>query len=331
VSLRLTAPLDSLATAADALARGEEARVPEEGDDEIARLARAFNSMSDQVAQHDEALRHRLDEASALAQRLQEANVAAEEAREAAQAANQAKSEFLATMSHEIRTPINAVIGYTDLLAQGIPDPPTARQKEFLQRIERSSKLLIALVNDVLDFARIESGELRVQRGVGSAVDLVQAARASLDPVASQKGVRLSARCQSDLAFQGDPRRVQQILLNLLSNAVKFTPKGGSVEVVCEPADRGPADAAGEWLRIDVRDTGIGIAPEELDRIFEPFVQAETGFTREHGGVGLGLSISRRLATLLGGDITVESARGEGSCFTLWLPGVPSDSAVASV
>lgn len=332
VSHRLTAPLEDLATAADALARGEGVRrVPEAGGDELALLGRAFNGMSDRVAEHAEALREGLEEARALAASLQDSNVAAEQARADAQAANQTKSEFLATMSHEIRTPINAVIGYTDLLAQGIPDPPTEKQKEFLKRIDRSSRLLISLVDDVLDFARIESGEMRVQRGIGAAADVVQTARAALEPEAAQKGLTLSARCAPDLLFQGDPRRVQQIVLNLVSNAVKFTARGGSVDLACTAMDRGPSGSAGDWLRVDVRDTGIGIRPEELRRIFEPFVQAETGFTREHGGVGLGLAISRALAVRLGGDVTVESEPGRGSCFSLWLPAVTATAPAGKI
>ena len=326
MSARLTAPLHAIAGAADELARGAYVqRLPEgQGEDEIARLARAFNSMADQVGRADEALRHRLDEASALAARLEEANVTAELARQEAQDANRAKSEFLATMSHEIRTPINAVIGYTDLMVQGIPDPPTPRQRGYLERIERSSRLLISLVNDVLDFARIESGQMRVQRGVGSAAEAIQTARAALDPQAASKGVILHSGCDGDLLFSADPRRVQQILLNLLTNAVKFTPRGGTVRISGRLDEHGPDGAGGEWLRIDVDDTGIGIPDDQVGRIFEPFVQAETGFTREHGGVGLGLAISRRLATLLQGDITVRSVKGQGSCFTLWLPAVPS-------
>jgi signal transduction histidine kinase len=326
VSARLTAPLQALAGAADDLARGGYARrVPGEGDDEIARLARAFNSMSDQVERSDEALRQRLEEARALAASLEEANVAAEQAREDAQNADRAKSEFLATMSHEIRTPINAVIGYTELMAQGIPDPPTEKQKGFLERIERSSRLLISLVNDVLDFARIESGEMTVQRGVASAQECILTARAALEPEATQKGVHLTSACDPELLFSADPRRVQQILLNLLTNAVKFTPRGGSVRITCEPDELGPRGTGeGQWLRIDVEDTGIGIAADQVARIFEPFVQGETGFTREHGGVGLGLAISRRLATLLHGDIAVRSTRGQGSCFSLWLPAAGS-------
>jgi signal transduction histidine kinase len=332
LSSRLTAPLVELATAADELSSDRHGRrVQADGGDELGRLARAFNAMADRVAASDEALRHRLEEARALAQRLEEANIAAERAREEAQSANRAKSEFLATMSHEIRTPINAVLGYTELMAQGIPDPPTEKQKGYLDRIDRSSRLLISLVNDVLDFARIESGEMKVQRGVGSAAEAIQTARAALDPVASRKGVALSTECDPELLFSADPRRVQQILLNLLTNAVKFTSKGGSVRVTCHAVDVGPEDAVdGSWLRVDVEDTGIGIEPEKLAHIFEPFIQGETGFAREHGGVGLGLAVSRRLASLLHGEITVRSTRGKGSCFSLWLPAVPSNEPAAT-
>jgi signal transduction histidine kinase len=330
LSRQLTAPIEELASAADAIAAGGYGKVVRaDGEDEMARLGRAFNAMSEQIALSDDQLRRRLDESRALTERLVEANISAEEAREEAQAASRAKSDFLATMSHEIRTPINAVIGYTELLAQGIPDPPTAGQVGYLQRIERSSKLLISLVNDVLDFARIESGQLAVRPGTGSAGEAIRAAHAALEPQAKLKGVELTSDCDDELFFQGDANRVQQILLNLLSNAVKFTGSGGSVRVTCALTHEGPTElpAGAAWIRADVEDTGIGVAADQLERVFEPFVQADTGFTREHGGVGLGLAISRRLADLLGGAITVRSVVGKGSRFTLWLRAAPAPAA----
>lgn len=322
---RVVKPIHEMAEAADAMAAGDYRRrvvAAAEGDDELAILGRAFNAMADQVARSDEALRYRLDEARALADRLEEANVAAEEAREEAQAANRAKSEFLATMSHEIRTPINAVIGFAELLMLGIPDPPTEQQREYLNRIDRSSRLLMGLVNDVLDFSRIESGRLHISSGAGSAEEAIESAVSVLESEAERKRIRMEWTCDVDATFQGDQQRVQQILLNLISNAVKFTPEGGKVTVGCTSDRRGPPGAAQAdlpWLRIDVEDTGIGIPPEQLSQVFEPFVQAEAGFTREHGGAGLGLAISRRLATMMAGDLTVRSSPGEGSSFTLWL------------
>jgi signal transduction histidine kinase len=320
---RLAVPLEDLAVAAEQMAEGHyRRRVHAQGDDELARLARAFNAMSEQVARSDEALRHRLEEARALAERLEEANVRAERSREEAQSANQAKSAFLATMSHELRTPINAVLGYTELLEQGIPDPPTNQQRDFLRRIDRSSRLLISLVDDLLDFSRIESGGMRMEVGVGSAQEAVITAAGALAPEATRKGITLTTRCDGGGRFRGDQQRVQQILLNLLSNAVKFTAKGGSVAVACSTVADGPpgADAArAPWVRIDVEDTGIGIDEDQMERVFEPFVQGKVGFTREHGGAGLGLAISRSLASMMSGELTVESTKGVGSRFTLWL------------
>ena len=322
-SRRLTGPLESMAATADTMAEGHYGgRVEAEGSDELARLGRAFNAMAEHVAHSDEALRNQLEEARALALRLEEANVSAEQAREAAQQASQAKSSFLATMSHEIRTPINAVIGYTELLELGIPDPPTEQQRDYLKRIDRSSQLLISLVDDVLDFSRLESGQVQLDLGVGSPGDAILAASAALEPVAARKGVTLTTRFPPEARFQGDQRRVEQVLLNLVSNAVKFTRSGGSVTVTCAVDGSGPPGKVmgrGPWLRIDVEDTGIGIEPEQLDKVFEPFVQADVSFTREHGGTGLGLAISRRLASLMSGEITVQSTPGEGSRFTLWL------------
>ena len=333
MSRRLTEPLLALVSAADGVAGGDYGhRVSAVGKDELARLGRAFNTMSEQVARSHEELRERLEEARSLSLRLVEANLAAEHARDEAQAANRAKSDFLATMSHELRTPINAVIGYNELLSAGIPDAPTDQQREFMERIGRSSRRLVSLVNDVLDLSRIESGQIRVGSQRGWVSEPIRAAIEVIEPDAAAKGVELAADCAGQHTFVGDQGRVQQILVNLVANAVKFTPRGGTVTVQCSHDPDGPPaprQGGGPWTRVDVADTGIGIDPNQLSSIFEPFVQAGPSLAGKYRGVGLGLAISRRLARMMSGDITVTSSRGEGSCFTLWLPGAASEHEVA--
>jgi signal transduction histidine kinase/NO-binding membrane sensor protein with MHYT domain len=253
---------------------------------------------------------------------------AAKRARADAEAANRAKSEFLATISHEIRTPINAILGYAQIMELGISGPLAADQREQLARIRLNGRHLSGLIDDVLDFAKIEAGEMQIARTRLKAEDAVEAVLALIRPQAASKGIALAARSlePGGPAYVGDGRRLQQILLNLLSNAVKFTDCGGSIVIASGRAFGSPPGTtlgAGEWTRITVEDTGIGISPSTLERIFEPFVQGESGYTRRRGGTGLGLSISRRLARMMGGDLVVESRAGEGSKFTVWLPTSP--------
>jgi signal transduction histidine kinase len=319
---RLTGPLQSVVTAADAMAAGNyQTRVKPVSDDEVGRLGRAFNAMAARVGSADEALRAKLEEVQALAARLEQANVEAERARAEAQKASRVKSEFLAVMSHEIRTPINVVVSYVELLKAGVPDEPTEKQRHYLQRIDQSSQLLIWLLNDLLDFSRIESGQMQVEMSVGSGRNAIETARSALEAFAQGKGISLTSRCDADPQFHGDEQRVQQIVLNLLSNAIKFTPRGGSVSVSCHEAPAGPPgeDGGGAWVRIDVSDTGLGIPEDQVAQMFEPFVRGDSEQTGGAGGAGLGLSISRRLAEMMSGTITVESAPGRGTVFTLWL------------
>ncbi|HJQ12672.1 MAG TPA: ATP-binding protein [Gemmatimonadaceae bacterium] len=248
------------------------------------------------------------------------------EARLEAEAASKAKSEFLAIMSHELRTPLNAVLGYSELLEMGIAGPVTEPMREQIGRIRVGATHLLSLVNDILDLAKVEAGRLKVSSGPASAGGTVAAAVALIQPQAAARSLELELLPTPEPApiYRGDDERTRQILVNLLSNAVKFTAPGGRVSLQIEGSRSPAADTKLQprrtYVTFRVSDTGSGIPDDKLHSIFDPFVQAETGHARSREGSGLGLTISRRLARLMGGDLTVESKVGEGSTFTLWLP-----------
>ncbi|HUR00370.1 MAG TPA: ATP-binding protein [Gemmatimonadaceae bacterium] len=234
-------------------------------------------------------------------------------ARMEAEEANAAKSQFLATMSHELRTPLNAISGYAQLLTLGLRGPITPAQKEDLDRIDRSQRHLLSLINDVLNFAKIEAGHVTIDSSPMALGAVIESLKEFVEPQLREK--RLDFTMASDIPETeacGDPDKVRQILINLLSNAIKFTPAGGSIALECSEDDK--------LLYIYVKDTGQGIPSDKLVAIFEPFVQVNRDYASKHEGTGLGLSISRDLARRMGGDLTVQSEIGEGSTFTLSLP-----------
>jgi signal transduction histidine kinase len=244
-------------------------------------------------------------------------------ARAEAEASSHAKSEFLATMSHELRTPLNAVIGYAGILDLGIAGSLSREQQKHVERIRDSARHLLGLVNEVLDLAKVEGGRLSVHSRAATVASAIDAALALVHPAAEARGIALSAPCNSAILYEGDDDRVRQILLNLLTNAVKFTSAGGKVTVECDVVWRPDPSArlagGGPLVCIRVIDTGVGIPKDHIASIFDPFVQVERGHTRSSDGSGLGLTISRRLARLMGGDLTVRSEPGKGSTFTVWL------------
>ena len=230
-----------------------------------------------------------------------------------ATAANQAKSEFLAVMSHELRTPLNAIGGYAELMEMEIRGPITDAQRQDLRRIQQSQRHLLGLVNEVLNYARLESGTVDYTLEDIPAAEALHSAAALVAPLA--RGQSLSFRVEPGagaLTVRADAEKLRQILVNLLSNAVKFTPAGGRVSLRCEQREG--------WVCFVVRDSGIGIPADRLEAIFEPFVQVRSDLTREHGGTGLGLAISRSLAEAMGGRLHVQSRSGRGSTFILRLP-----------
>ncbi len=249
---------------------------------------------------------------------LHETNMELARAREQAEAANQAKSLFLATMSHELRTPLNAVIGYSEMMREQLEDEEeldTAQSLEDLSQIEHAGRHLLGLVSGVLDLTRIESEHMHLECTRLPLLEVLEHARAMVEPMAVAKGLELTLDVKLEESHQvvvQDRTRLEQIILNLLTNAVKFTPDGLILIKVRAGGE--------EEVLIEVRDTGVGIAPDDQDRIFELFTQLDSSYTREADGAGIGLFLCRKIARRLGGDLTLESEPGAGTSFFLRLP-----------
>jgi PAS domain S-box-containing protein len=263
-------------------------------------------------------------------QTLQQKNLELEEA-------SRMKSEFLANMSHELRTPLNSIIGFSEVLRDGLMGDLTGQQRESISNIFSSGSHLLSLINDILDLSKIEAGKMTLDLELVDFPSLLADSMSVIKEIAATRGIRLEMETAPDLGpLQADPRKVKQILYNLLSNAVKFTEEGGRVTLragIVPHAKAGQLSGLGlgrsfpfsdnefvEFLEVSVADTGIGISPEGLERLFIPFSQVDSGLARKFEGTGLGLSMVKLLAELHEGTVAVQSTVGEGSCFTAWLP-----------
>ncbi len=304
-------PVKHLRDVSDAIAAGRlNIRSQIQTGDEFEELSHAFNRMLHNLVAMQQELREVNADLDKKVDELAQANLALFEM-------NRLKSDFLATMSHELRTPLNSIIGFSEVLASH--DELNERQRRYASNIQNSGKMLLGMINDILDLAKIESGKMEVRVEDFSIRDICEGLANLARPIAEKKNIDL--QCKLDEAIpllRQDPGKIRQIVYNLLSNAIKFTPEGG--RVVLE------AHVDGRQVVLSVTDTGIGIAEEDQERIFEKFRQAgiqsvaEGVLTREHQGTGLGLSIVRELSKLLGGDVSLESQLGQGSRFTVRLP-----------
>jgi PAS domain S-box-containing protein len=283
------------------------------------RAEEAERELAEQLQEQATEMEQQVEESQALAEELEQTNHQledtareAQQARDLAVAANRSKSDFLAVMSHELRTPLNAIIGYVDLMEAGVRGPLTDDQAKDLTRVRRSARTLLQLIEDVLSFAKLESGRVEYHVADVPVGEMLDDFTLLVAPQIQVKDLEFSTDCTDRaVRVRADREKVERIVLNLLSNAIKFTDRG-RVELLCETHN--------SHVRIIVRDTGRGIPSDQLEKIFEPFVQVERGLNRTADGTGLGLSIARDLATGMGGTLVAESTPGVGSAFTLSLP-----------
>jgi signal transduction histidine kinase/CheY-like chemotaxis protein len=311
VSRKLCSTVTELSKATEKVASGDfDVRVPVKTNDEIGALARSFNTMNEKLRQTTTSIMKLEEE---VAHRKQ-AEVSMMNAMLQAEAANKAKGWFLANMSHEIRTPMNAIVGFSELLSTS---EATDEQREYIDTICSSSRHLLALIDDILDFSMIEADKLEINMGVCSLDKILSHVVAMIEASAGEKGLEFAVIKESGVSARVDTDcdRLQQCLTNLLSNAVKYTEKGHVFLRISPEEIHGR-----EGIRFDIEDTGIGIAEEKAKEIFDPFTQVDASSTRKYGGVGLGLGITKRLTRLLGGELTFISEEGKGSVFTLVIP-----------
>ncbi len=256
---------------------------------------------------------------------LTEKNRRLAQAVERLQEADRVKSNFLATVSHELRTPLTSVIGYSEMLLEGIAGPLNDEQREYVRTVMEKGDQLLQLITGILDISRMEAGQMKFSREPFELAEVVSVALSTIAPHARTKKLNIHLELPDELPrLLGDRDKVRQVLLNLLGNAVKFTPEGGAITIraYLQHADE---DVPRDMMRVDVSDTGIGIAPEHQGRVFDPFYQVDNSSTREYGGTGLGLNIVRRFIEAHGGRVGVESEEGRGATFWFTLPIAPAD------
>ncbi|MGO9115072.1 MAG: ATP-binding protein [Thermoguttaceae bacterium] len=317
----ISGPIQSLVAAASRITSSGDysIRVQRQSEDELGALCTQFNRMFEHVETSEKALKKAHDE---MEQRVIERTAELSQAKEAAEAASISKSRFLANMSHEIRTPLNAIIGFTNLLRKNGSQFNEADRDDYLETIHTSGQHLLSLINDILDLSKIEADRLEVEQVRCSPHAIISEIVSVLRVKALEKKLALDYRWQSGVpeTICTDPARFRQLLMNLVSNAIKFT-NAGEVQIRA----RLVLDQVNPQLVVEVIDTGVGIAADKFEAIFDPFVQADTSVTRQFGGTGLGLTISRRIAQALGGGIGVSSEVGKGSTFTVTIATGPLD------